>query len=87
MEEHAADLFRLSIAGFLGAATIAWWGVRKIIDRIDALERIMANEVKSLREIIHQHDIRLTRIESHCSLYHKDRVADIWRLDPDRQVE
>lgn len=74
MQQHAQELLTLMIWAFstLGglAVAIAVWGGKKVLLRLEAIEELLASEVKTLRELLHEHEIRLVRIESHCSHYH-----------------
>lgn len=72
--EHSADLLTLMIWAFstLGglAVAIAVWGGKKVLLRLESIENLLASEVKTLREMLHEHEIRLVKIESHCQHYH-----------------
>ena len=74
MESHARDLLTLMIWAFstLGAGAIAFaiWGGKKVLYRLEAIENLLASEVKTLRELLHEHEIRLVKIESSCMHYH-----------------
>lgn len=74
MEAHAKDLLTLMVWAFstlgAGAVAIAIWGGKKVLIRLESIEQLLANEVKSLRELLHEHEIRLVRIESNCHHFH-----------------
>lgn len=74
MEAHAKDLLTLMILAFstlgCGAVAVAVWGGKKVLFRLEAIENLLASEVKTLRELLHEHEIRLVKIESNCHHYH-----------------
>ena len=74
MEGHAKDLLTLMIWAFstlgAGAVAVAIWGGKKVLSRLDSIEQLLANEVKVLRELLHEHEIRLVKIESNCMHFH-----------------
>jgi hypothetical protein len=86
VEQHTQDV----IAGMTWAVStmggllfmLAVWGGRKVLDRLDAIERLLAEENGRLRELIHEVDKRLTTIEGHCALFH-GRGAPAARSDYD----
>lgn len=74
METHAKDLLVLMIWAFstlgAGAVGLAVWGGKKILARLEGIETLLASEVKTLRELLHEHEIRLVKIESNCHHFH-----------------
>ncbi len=74
MEAHARDLLTLMIWAFstlgAGAVALAIWGGKKILFRLESIESLLASEAKTLREMLHQHEIRIVKIESHCLHLH-----------------
>lgn len=75
MLEHAADLLTLMTWAFstLGGLVVAVgvWGGKKVLVRLESIEMLLVSEVKTLREMLHEHEIRLVKIESHCQHYHQ----------------
>ena len=56
---------------------IVAFGGRKVLDRLDAqddelakIRDLLQSEIHQLREMSHQMDLRLTRIESSCRFFH-----------------
>jgi len=74
VEAHAKDLLTLMIWAFstlgAGAVAVAIWGGKKVLFRLEAIENLLASEVKTLRELLHEHEIRLVKIESNCHHFH-----------------
>ena len=74
MEQHARDLLTLMIWAFstlgAGAVAVAIWGGKKVLFRLEAIETLLTSEVKTLRELLHEHEIRLVKIESNCHHFH-----------------
>ncbi len=89
MEAHAKDLLTLMIWAFstLGGlmVALAMWGGKKVLARLEAIENILASETKKLGEILHQHEIRIVKIESHCQHFHNVASAPGRRFDDDPQ--
>ena len=54
----------------VGAVAVAAWGGKKVLARLDSIEQLLASEVKTLRELLHEHEIRLVKIESNCHHFH-----------------
>lgn len=79
MEAHAKDLLTLMIWAFstlgAGAVAVAVWGGKKVLIRLDSIEQLLANEVKGIREMLHEHEIRIVRIESNCQHFHSGGPA------------
>ena len=90
MEAHAKDLLTLMIWAFstlgAGAVAIAMWGGKKVLYRLESIENLLASEVKTLREMLHEHEIRLVKIESHCQHYHASGPAPQRRHDDPMRV-
>jgi hypothetical protein len=86
LDQHTQDV----IAGMTWAVStmggllvlLAAWGGRKVLDRLDNIERLLAEENGRLRELIHDLDKRLITIEGHCALFH-GRGAPAARSDYD----
>lgn len=60
-----------------GLLALVAFGGRKLLERLDAqdgelraIRDLLQSEVQQLREMSHQMDIRLTRIESSCRFFH-----------------
>lgn len=94
MEAHAIDLLRFAIWALVGMGGLLFgllsFGGKTILSRLDRLESglsalngSLGNEANALRDLLHSHDLRITRIEAHCSLFHADRRMGEYRLDPD----
>jgi hypothetical protein len=74
VDQHTQDViagmtWALSTMGGL-IVLLAAWGGRKVLDRLDNIERLLASENNSLREMIHTLDKRLLHVEGRCDLYH-----------------
>ncbi len=63
-------------AAIVAVGVVVWWGVRKIIDKIESLEATLSSEVRALREMQHSIDKRVIVIEERCSLQHGHRRHD-----------
>jgi hypothetical protein len=86
IDQHTQDVlagmtWALSTLGGL-LILLAAWGGRKVLDRLDRIEELLAAEYGKLRELIHELDKRLTTIEGHCALFH-GRGAPASRSDYD----
>lgn len=81
MVEHSVDLLAAAwwlivvIGGVLISLLI--YGGKLVLGRLDrhdaafeAIKQLLASEVKALREMQHDMDVRLTKIETACSYMH-----------------
>jgi len=86
LDQHTQDVIAVmtwtisTLGGLL--FLLAAWGGRKVLDRLDSIERLLAAENGKLRELIHEIDKRVLKIEGHCELFH-GRGAPASRADYD----
>lgn len=52
------------------------WAVKKFIQRLDAIESLLSSEIKTLREMSHDMDVRVARLEEHRRLDNYGRRWD-----------
>jgi hypothetical protein len=78
MEQHALDLLHLAlwIVIAMGGAgiTVLGWGGKKVLTRLDSIEQMLTDEVRTLREYMHGLDVRVTKIEERHHLM--DRIGN-----------
>lgn len=79
MVEHATELLTFSfwvlcLVGS-GVTAVAWWGFKTLLARfnkqdvaLEGIRGLVESEVRQLREMHHDMDKRLTRIETACDL-------------------
>lgn len=81
MEAHAVEINALLVWAVLGLGSagvyIVWWGFTKLLSRLDshdsklhAIETLLGEETTSLRNMMHNMDVRLARVEAQCSISH-----------------
>ena len=65
------------IVGLVGAiAAGGGWAIKKFIERLDSIEALLSSEIKTLRELHHDMDVRVARLEEHRRLDNYGRRWD-----------
>lgn len=92
MEAHAVEINALLIWAVLGLGSgciyIVWWGFRRLLERMEnqsdklhSIEILLGEETTSLRNMMHNMDVRLARVEAQCAISHQYKTYPIHHDD------
>ena len=87
MTEHALELLHLALwlvvcLGGAGLGLVSWGG-KQVLQRLDIQDKTMVeikdlltSEIAGLREIMHELDVRVVRVEERCAVFTTHKLGD-----------
>ena len=87
MAEHALEILHAALwliiaMGGVGIALVSWGG-RQVLQRLDEQDKTMVeikdlltSEVSVLRELLHDLDLRMVRVEERCTVFTNHKLGD-----------